>query len=269
MSFDRAVESAGLIPAEEAIQSVKKAYSELLSRELAFEIADLLRASKLFAGVSPRRPSAEVKPGPPARRLKIIKAESPEKYFLGGFGRKKLDVSVANEQDGLLFALSVKTITTRDKRSGNYNKNFKNRFGDLCAEATSVHMRSPYTYMVGLFAMPAAAAFDSTSKRGSTAERALRYLRSISGRASHEQSPEKFEMVVFLLFEPLVGDEQGTRYSVWDAEMFGSRCEPRQGRHRLFDINTMTEISAADLVSRLEQGFLDRNPFLEDSSGIS
>lgn len=174
MSLYRAVELAGPIPADTAKQSEKKAYSELLSRELAFEIADTLREEPIFRNISPRRPKNDEPAKQPNAKLKRLKQESPEKYFLGGFGRKKLDVSLAHEQDGLLLAVSVKTITSRDARTRNYNKNFKNRFGDLCAEATSVHMRSPYTVMCGIFAMPAAAAFDDTSKRRSTASRAMK-----------------------------------------------------------------------------------------------
>lgn len=262
MSLARAIELAGFIPSDRAPRELKKAYSELLSRELAFELAALLRASPIFHAVSPRRP-AEVPPGdPPTQRLKKLKEESPEKYFLGGFGRKKLDVSLADEQDGLLFALSVKTITSRDTRTKNFNKNFKNRFGDLCAEATSVHMRSPYTYMAGIFAMPTGAAFDGTSKRKSTASRAIRYLKSISSRSSHEQSPEKFEKMTFLLFDPR--SEEASPNCVWDFAFEGVASARTAEPYRLFDVATSRELTVDDYLQHLEQGFLERNPFLDE-----
>jgi hypothetical protein len=269
MIFDSAIDVSGQIPADDARQSDKKAYSELLSRQLAFDVALELRLRRIFAGISPRLPAdaaeaMEVRRPSAGVRKKSKSSEAPEKYFLGGFGRKKLDVSLANEQDGLLFALSVKTITSRDARTRNYNKNFKNRFGDLCAEATSVHMRSPYTYMAAIFAMPTAAAFDSTTKRGSTAERALRYLRSISGRASHEQSPEKFESVVFLLFDPIDSSGHHAQHQVNEAQFDGITALSGSGRYRLFDVTSMKEITDEELCAHLEKGFLERNPFLDE-----
>ncbi len=267
MSFERAIELAGLIPSDDAHQVEKKAYSELLSRELAFEIAALLSARKVFKAISPRRPKEIPKLLGSQKRLAALNKESPEKYFLGGFGRKKLDVSLADEQDGLLFALSVKTITSRDKRSGNYNKNFKNRFGDLCAEATSVHMRSPYTFMAGVFAMPTSAAFDNTKKRTATALRAIRYLKSISGRLSHEQSPEKFECMTFMLFDPIlpeVHEHDTIARKVHDFRFSGSDLLDGGARYRLFDVSSAKEITAEEFVIQMEQGFLARNPFLED-----
>lgn len=263
MSLYRAVELAGPIPADTAKQSEKKAYSELLSRELAFEIADTLREEPIFRNISPRRPKNDEPAKQPNAKLKRLKQESPEKYFLGGFGRKKLDVSLAHEQDGLLLAVSVKTITSRDARTRNYNKNFKNRFGDLCAEATSVHMRSPYTVMCGIFAMPAAAAFDDTSKRRSTASRAMKYLRSISGRVSHEQSPERFEYLVFALFEPSGQGEGAPRVSEAVLENV-SNNETVPHPYRLFDVWEQRELTLEEYAKNVRTIYLARNPFLDE-----
>ncbi len=265
MSLDRAIQLAGPIPADDERQAVKKAYSELLSRELAFEMAAVLRTRPIFAKASPRRPKSDAAEQPPVKRLKLIKRESPEKYFLGGFGRKKLDVSIADEQDGLLLAVSIKTITTRDNRTHNYNKNFKNRFGDLCAEATSVHMRSPYTVMCGLFAMPASAAFDATSRRNATAQRAIKYLRSISGRISHEQSPEKFESLAFVLFDPVLQDETTREYLVAEVRIPGIRphSEAAHG-YRVYDVWDQVELTIEEYADKIRRIFLARDPFLEE-----
>lgn len=265
MSIHRAVQLAGPIPPDNAKQSDKKRYSELLSRELAFEIAEVLRQRAVFRKIAPSRPGQDNPRESPGQRLRTLRDQSPEKYFLGGFGRKKLDVSLADEQDGLLLAVSVKTITSRDVRSHNYNKNFKNRFGDLCSEATSVHMRSPYTVMCGVFAMPVEAAFDDTLKRKSTVVRAIKYLRSISGRVSHEQSPERFENLVFMLFEPEMDAAVHRPHGVAEVDIPEIASGPQTLHpYRLFDVWEQCELSIDEYAEKIERIFFARNPFLED-----
>jgi len=246
LSFHQAIERSGPIPADSAARAEKKTYSELLSRELAFEVSEILAPRHVFRSVSPRRG-----------------VDGPEKYFLGGFGKKKIDVSIADEQSGLLLAVSIKTITSRDTRTKNYNKNFKNRFGDLCAESTSVHMRSPYTVMSGLFAMPTAAAYDGTDRRTSTAHRAMRYLRSISGRTAHELSFERFESLTFMLFDPAGSESGQSNLSLCAFE--GVENLPPHGRpFRLFDPYAGREVDVDGYAEELERQFLVRNPFVDD-----
>ena len=59
---------------------------------------------------------------------------------------------------GLLLAVSIKTINVQP-----YGKNLKNRFGDLCTEAITLHMRFPYSVVGALFAMPEDANRDRTA----------------------------------------------------------------------------------------------------------
>src|SRR5262249_42185336 len=133
-----AVTRAGPPPGATASQSQRKRYSELLSRYLAEEVAAGLRQVG-FPAVKPY-------PGQPG-----------EKEFQGGLGPKRVDVSYSDERHGLLLAVSIKTITTSP-----YGKNLKNRFGDLCTEAITLHMRFPYSVVCALFAFPSAADEDTS-----------------------------------------------------------------------------------------------------------
>ena len=53
----------------------------------------------------------------------------------GGIGTKKVDVTWATEESGLLLAISVKCLTAKDPKTGNYHKNLINRRGDMLGEA--------------------------------------------------------------------------------------------------------------------------------------
>lgn len=180
MSILEAIGAIGAIPSPGAPQTIKKRYSERLSAELAFELSAGLRAAG-FPRVIP------VKGGP------------GEKEFQGGLGPKKVDVSYSNEQNGLLLAVSVKSICFEP-----YGKNLKNRFGDLCTEAITLHMRFPYGVVAALFAVPAEANLDKTPQRRiSTFQRASMLLGTISGRQDYSSAGEKFEDVTMLLFGPM------------------------------------------------------------------
>jgi hypothetical protein len=180
MSLVDAVRNAGLMPADSAPQAEKKAYSERLSRCLAEEVAEGLRGVG-FPGVRPFR-------GQPG-----------EKEFHGGLGTKKVDVSYSDERHGLILAVSVKSICFQP-----FGKNLKNRFGDLCTEAITLHMRFPYATVCMLFAFPESADADTTPRRmRSTFERARRLLATVSGRKDYTDAGEKFENVTLLKFMPL------------------------------------------------------------------
>lgn len=50
----------------------------------------------------------------------------------GGIGAKKVDITWATEEAGLLLAVSIKTINFRDGRTGNFQKNLAViRFGHM------------------------------------------------------------------------------------------------------------------------------------------
>jgi hypothetical protein len=189
MSLIDAVKAAADYPPPEATQAQKKRYSERLSQQLAFEVADGLRNVE-FPNVRPAR-------GGPGERA-----------FQGGLGPKKVDVTYADARHGLLLAVSIKSISVPP-----YGKNLKNRFADLCTEAITLHMRFPYSVICGLFAFPIMADEDVTRGRPmSTFRRALKLLATISGRANYTDPGEKFESVTGMLFQPIM--PKGSRVSV-------------------------------------------------------
>jgi hypothetical protein len=186
MSLLDAVIATEVIPPSgqgKAEQKARRRYSEVLSKNLAQEVAHGLREIG-FTGVKPLR-------GGPG-----------EKAFQGGLGPKRVDVSFADERHGLLLAVSVKTITTEP-----YGKNLKNRFYDLCPEGITLHLRFPYSVVCGLFCLPNAANEDvSPARKVSTFERARKLLSTISGRQEYTDPGEKFENVTMMLFQPVTED---------------------------------------------------------------
>lgn len=86
----------------------------------------------------------------------------------GGIGAKKVDVTWATEESGLLLGISIKSINFRDSRSKNFQKNLTNRRGDMLFEAVTLHRRFPYAVLGGLFFLDSAAESDATTKRRST-----------------------------------------------------------------------------------------------------
>lgn len=180
MSLVEAVIAAGIYPVGEADRADRKRYAERLSAALAPELAKLLREQGM--------PNVRPLPGGPG-----------EKAFQGGLGPKRVDVTHSDEQHGLLFAVSIKSITTAP-----FSKNLKNRFGDLCTEAITLHMRFPYSVVCCLFAFPHSADNDTSPGRPqSTFQRATRLMATISGREEYTDPGEKFEDVAMMLFQPV------------------------------------------------------------------
>lgn len=214
-----AVIAAGIIPGREARKEDKKRYSEVLSRRSAQEVAAGLRAIG-FGGVKPL-------PGGPGERA-----------FQGGLGPKKVDVSYADEQHGLMLAVSIKSIT-----SAPYEKNLKNRFYDLCPEGITLHLRFPYSVVCALFCFPIYADQDVTAaRRVSTFERAKKLLSTISGRTEYTDPGEKFENITMMLFQPQISDAAVTPWI------------------RLIDTLTNREMSEAEYFDMVRQVFNRRNP---------
>ena len=159
MSLLDAVVKAGPYLNSSEPQSKKKAYSERLSHLLADEVAAGLR-SVGFQNVKPDEHGKK------------------EKAFQGGLGLKKVDVSYSDERHGLQLAVSIKSICYPP-----FGKNLKNRFGDLCTEAITLHMRFPYSVVCAMFAFPVGADQDVTPHRPqSSFQRARRLLATISDR---------------------------------------------------------------------------------------
>jgi len=218
MSLVDAIVAAGPLPKPTATRAQKKRFSEILSRRLAEQVGAGLRAVG-FKNVKPF-------PGRPGERA-----------FQGGLGTKKVDVSYADDQHGLLLAVSIKTIN-----SPPFGKNLKNRFADLCTEAITLHMRFPYGVVCALFAFPAAADDDVTRGRPiSTFRRAMRLMATLSGRGDHADAGEKFENVTMMLFQP--PGEHG-----------------RQAGARLFNAKDEAEICERDYFLLLRDLYNHRNP---------
>src|SRR6266436_1843886 len=132
MPLVQAIRAAEPRPPEDASRADKKNYGERLSNHVAVAVAARLRELGL----------ANCQPDPRGGR---------ERQFAGGIGAKKVDVSYATEEDGLVLGVSVKSISFADRRTRNFQKNLTNRRGDLLAEATTLHQRFPYAVIGGLF----------------------------------------------------------------------------------------------------------------------
>jgi hypothetical protein len=181
--FLRSISEAGVRPPDTAARSVKKNYAEKLSNTVAIGIAARLRELGLV-GCAPD----------PERGGR-------ERQFAGGIGAKKVDVSHATESDGLILAVSVKSICFPDGKTGNFQKNLTNRRGDLLAEATTLHQRFPYAVVGGLFLLDKRAATDGTQKRASTFETAHEYFRTFDNRSTQANAVERFEVLGIALFD--------------------------------------------------------------------
>src|SRR5208282_2401878 len=116
-----------------------------------------------------------------------------ERQFAGGIGAKKVDVSFATAEDGLVLAVSVKSICFRDQKTQNFQKNLTNRRGDLLSEATTLHQRFPYAVVGGLFLFDRGAREDGTSNRVSTFTTAHEYFQAFNNRATQANAVQKFE----------------------------------------------------------------------------
>ena len=131
----QAVQAAGPKPADDAPQKVKNPWVGKISNTLAVAIAAELR----------HRGMKQARPGAPGD----LGLSGAERRLAGGIGAKRVDVSWATEESGLLLACSVKTIMFRDASSGAYQKNLTNRRGDLLVEAVTLHRRFPYAVLAG------------------------------------------------------------------------------------------------------------------------
>lgn len=182
-----AIKAAGNKPTDNAPQPAKKGYSETLSNTIARAFAEELRL----------RGMAGARPGPPGE----VGVSGAERRLAGGIGAKKVDVSWATEESGLLLACSVKTIMFRDSRTANYQKNLINRRGDLLIEATTLHRRFPYAVVSGFLFLDAGAADDGTARRNSTFENAFPRLRLFTRRGDPAGRDEQFERLYLLLVD--------------------------------------------------------------------
>lgn len=192
-----ALRHLGPKPPESSSQAEKKRYSERLSEAVARALAEELR----------RRGLIRTTPGPAD-----ADSSGAERRMAGGIGAKKVDVTWATEESGLLFAISVKSINWRDARSGNFQKNLVNRRGDMLIEAVTLHRRFPYAVLSGFIFLDRGASEDATDRRRSTFLNAHHRLKLFTGRGDPAGRDEQYErMYLFLL-----GGGDGSAFSVYE-----------------------------------------------------
>ncbi len=172
-------------PPDSASRQDKKRYSELVSEKSAQAIAEELRHRGLRG----------TRPGPPGEFDK----SGAERRMAGGIGAKKVDVTWATEESGLLLGISIKTINFRDRRTGNFQKNLINRRGDMLMEAVTLHRRFPYAVLGGLFFLDKEAANDGTDRRRSTFLNTHSRMQLFTGRDDPAGRDEQFEGLYLLL----------------------------------------------------------------------
>jgi hypothetical protein len=197
-------------PGDAAKADEKKAYSEKLSATVALVLADELR-QRGCREVLPQKPDLgePVLPGLLPKRALAVEASGAERRMAGGIGAKKVDVTWATPESGLILGISVKTINFRDRASGTYQKNLTNRRGDMLMEAVTLHRRFPYAVLGGFFFLDKGAASDhetkvkndGTSRRRSTFHNAHARLRLFTGRADPAGRDEQYERFYILLVE--------------------------------------------------------------------
>ncbi len=165
-----------------AYESRKQAYSQDMSAAIALALSEAVR----------QRGMREALPSPPGSGG----PSGTERRMAGGIGAKKVDVTWATEECGLIFSASVKTINWRDARSGNFQKNLTNRRGDLLFEAVTLHRRFPYAVVLGFLFLDEGAQTDDTEQRNSTFHNAHQRLKLFTGRADPSDREEQFERLL-------------------------------------------------------------------------
>ena len=183
-------------PPDTDTRAKKQSYSQKVSEVIAHAFSEELRARGLETA----------RPAPPG----VLGASGAERRIMGGIGPKKVDVSWATEEAGLLLAISVKTINFRDLRSGNYQKNLTNRRGDMLFESITLHRRFPYAVLAGFLILDHGAAEDATGRRRTTFANAHARLELFTGRDDPAGRDEQYERLYVMLldanpFQPRVG----------------------------------------------------------------
>ncbi len=178
-------------PDDTARQPEKKAYSEQLSRVVALAFAKELR----LRGLTGTRPAA---PGE-------LGDSGAERRIAGGIGAKKVDVTWATEESGLILGISIKTINFRDAKTRNFQKNLTNRRADMLMEAVTLHRRFPYAVLAGFFFFDKEAESDATEKRRSTLHNAHARLRLFTGRNDPAGRDEQYERLYLVLLDASAG----------------------------------------------------------------
>lgn len=218
-----ALKAAGARPADDGDRGEKKNYAQRLSRALAIEVARRLRPH--FPDILPRE------------------NEGHETEIGAAGGTKRLDVSVWDQQRGLLLDVSIKTYSFRDydskrKRLGRMTKNVVRNDMELRAEAAKIHERQPYAVLVGLMFVPFLSCTDGGREHSSFAHMVLTF-RERTGREGHDDRRfERFEAFYIGLYESAGEDSGYVRF-------FDVRQNPPQrGKPRSGDTVSFEELTA-------------------------
>lgn len=174
-------------PSDDAEQKDKRRYSELLSENVALAFGEELR----------RRGLSGARPSPPGESG----ISGAERRMAGGIGAKKVDITWATEESGLLLGISIKSINFKDKKTKNFQKNLTNRRGDMLVEAVTLHRRFPYAVLAGFFFFDKGAAADATELRRSTFLNAHDRFSIFTGRNVVEGRDEQYERFYFVLLD--------------------------------------------------------------------
>ncbi len=219
-------------PDDSAAASVKKRYSEQVSNAVAPALAEELR----------RRGLTEARPAPADARG----VSGAERRMAGAIGAKKVDVTWATEESGLLLALSIKSINFRDNRTGNFQKNLTNRRGDLLYEAVTLHRRFPYAVLAGFLFLDHGAATDDTPTRRSTFLNADSRLRLFDGRDDPAGRDEQYERLYIVLLD----------------------ATPLPARWEVYRVGRPTDpVALADILDDVIALVAQRNPDFYESDG--
>ena len=184
---DVALKSLKPKPLDTASAPEKKAYSEAMSAAIAVAFAEELR----LRGMKEARPSG---PGD-------VGSSGAERRLAGGIGAKRVDVSWATDESGLLLGASIKTINFRDRNTKNFQKNLTNRRGDMVGEVLTLHRRFPYAVVAGFLFLDKDADTDATKHRKSTFQNAFPRLKIFTGRQDPAGRDEQFERLYLLLVD--------------------------------------------------------------------
>lgn len=181
------LKTLGEKPADSAPRARKAHYSQRVSEVWAQALAEELR----YRGMEGARPA------PPG----VLGGSGAERRMAGGLGPKRVDVSWATEESGLLVAVSVKTINFRDQRSGNFQKNLTNRRGDMLFESVTLHRRFPFAVLAGFLILDQHASMDATQARRTTFENAHARFRLFTNRDDPAGRDEQYERLYTVLLD--------------------------------------------------------------------
>jgi hypothetical protein len=231
--FSKAFSGLGPKPPDSADQNTKRRYSERVSEVAALALAEELRLRGL----------REARPAGPGE----LGGSGAERRMAGGLGAKKVDVTWATEEAGLLLAISIKSINFRDSRTKNFQKNLVNRRGDMLMEAVTLHRRFPYAVLGAFFFLDKDAENDHTGRRKSTFINAHARLRLFTGRDDPAGRDEQFERFYLMLLDASAASSQIRAYEV--------------GKH-------LEAVDLSDALDDLLKIVAERNPdFYEFDSG--